>query len=439
MKRIFLTAGMAFAVAVSVMAQNSYIVKTRDAKKTVAAASAGNGQSSENEEEQEATDFVSANFKYYSLCNWEEGMKFMVMPEKYDLIVNTFSDASTGKDVSSGRLRHKIMIYKGHTVAADGHARINFYCEDDKHDYYYQVPNGTFDDYCYGKMGVPTLAYLGDVDIARTKLMGAKLHTTATLYRKDTDYDGDGFQEVTVPKNEEVTVTAVGVGTRSYPVKIIVRDKNGDEFYQNVAMSKTNSGMRDDEFIMDNAKFLFKGSFELIDADVAATGEYAQYIGKKVHTKYATHMDDAQGQKVQVNRLSSFVIKKIKAQSNSKYVTMTLKGATSGAEYTKQVTFVNDNVAGDIDGYKEDYYSYLFGDGDVPGLKNLPPARRKLIQEGKVQNGFTKAEVRLAYGEPTKTATQSNGRADWVYNEEGSPRRIVQFSKAGRVIGVRKF
>lgn len=439
MNRIILTAGMAIAVFASVTAQNSYIVKTRDARKAVAAVSAGNENPSVKEEEQEANDFVSANFKYYSLCDWQDGMKFMVMPEKYDLVVNTFCDASTGKEVSSGRLRHKIMIYKGHTEAPDGHARVNFYCEDDKRDYYYQVPSGTFDDYCYGKLGVPTLAYLGDVDIARTKLMGAKLHTTATLYRKDTDYDGDGFQEVTVPKNEEVTVTAIGVGTRNYPVKIIVRDKSGNEFYQNVAMSKTNSGMRDDEFIMDNAKFLFKGSFELVDANAAATGEYAKYIGKRVHTKYATRMTDAHGQKVQVNRLSSFVIKKIQPQSNTNYVIMTLTGATSGAEYTKQVTFVNDNVAGDIDGYKEDYYAYLFGDGDVAELKNVPAAHRKLIQAGKIQNGFTKAEVRLAYGEPTNMATSSNGRVDWVYNAEGLPRRIVQFSKAGKVIGVKKF
>ena len=34
-------------------------------------------------------------------------------------------------------LRHKIMIYKGHTEGADGHSRINFLCQDNNKNYYY--------------------------------------------------------------------------------------------------------------------------------------------------------------------------------------------------------------------------------------------------------------------------------------------------------------
>lgn len=275
MKRIAFFAGMTLAV-ITATGQNSYIVKTKGAKKTITAKTGT--ETKEDSKEKKARDFVDDNFRYHSMCDWNEGMKFMVLPEKYDLIVNTFCNAATGKEVSSGRLRYKIMIYKGHSEGLDGRARVDFICQDDSTAYYYEVPNGSFEDYCYGKLGVPTLAYLGDVDIARTKLMGVKLYTKTTLYRVDTQMDGDGYEEITVPKNEEVTVKAIGVGTRSFPVKIIVEDKNGNQFYQNVAMSKTNSGMRDDEFIMDNTKFTFKGSFELIDANVAATGEYAQYI-----------------------------------------------------------------------------------------------------------------------------------------------------------------
>ena len=412
-------------------AQNSYIVKTKGAKK-VAVAQNGVGSGSEAEEKK-AHDFVSDNFKFRSLCDWREGMRFMVLPEKYDLVVNTFCDAVTGKEVSSGRLRYKIMVYKGHDEAPDGHARIHFVCEDDSMAYYYQVPNGTFEDYCYGKLGVPTLAYLGDVDIARTKLMGARLYTKATLYRVDTQMDGEGYEEVTVPLNEEVTVKAVGVGSRSYPVKIIVEDKKGRQFYQNVAMSKTNCGMRDDEFIMDNTKFTFNGSFELIDAKVTATGEYAKYIGKSVHTKYATTMVNAEGENVRIARMSSFTIDKILAQDNTNYVMMTLKSAATGAVYTKRVTFVNANVAGDIDGYKEDYFHYLFGQGSA-GLNKVPASHRKMIQQGRVAAGFTKEEVRMAKGEPNRTAASSNGRVDWIYNNG----TIVKFNSAGKVIGVQK-
>ncbi|MDE5948472.1 MAG: hypothetical protein K2G86_06790 [Prevotella sp.] len=430
MKRVLLLASVSVAM-LAASAQNSYIVKTKGAKK-VAVAQNGVGSGSEVEEKK-AHDFVSDNFKFRSLCDWREGMRFMVLPEKYDLVVNTFCDAVTGKEVSSGRLRYKIMVYKGHDEAPDGHARIHFVCEDDSMAYYYQVPNGTFEDYCYGKLGVPTLAYLGDVDIARTKLMGARLYTKATLYRVDTQMDGEGYEEVTVPLNEEVTVKAVGVGSRSYPVKIIVEDKKGRQFYQNVAMSKTNCGMRDDEFIMDNTKFTFNGSFELIDAKVTATGEYAKYIGKSVHTKYATNMVNAEGENVRIARMSSFTIDKILAQDNTNYVMMTLKSAATGAVYTKRVTFVNANVAGDIDGYKEDYFHYLFGQGSA-GLNKVPASHRKMIQQGRVAAGFTKEEVRMAKGEPNRTAASSSGRVDWIYNNG----TIVKFNSAGKVIGVQK-
>lgn len=425
---MILIAGMALTVLVA-SAQNSYIVKTRGAKK---AAVVKKKTDAGSDDEAKAHDFVSDNFKFYSLCDWQEGMKFMVMPEKYDLIVNTFCDAATGKEVSSGRLRYKIMVYKGHTETPEGFARINFFCQDDSKDYYYQIPNGSFDDYCYSKLGVPTLAYLGDVDIARTKLMGATLYTKATLYRVDTQMDGEGYEEVTVPLNQKVKVTAVGVGSRSYPVKIIVEDSKGREFYQSVAMSKTNCGMRDDEFIMDNTKFLFGGSFELVDANVAATGQYAQYIGRDVYTKYATVMESEEGKKVRIARLSTFKIEGIEAQNDTKYVKMTLKSTNTGARYTKQVTFVNDNVAGDIDGYKEDYYNYLFGAGIPEGLKGISAEHKKMIQQGRVGVGFTKREVRLAKGEPSKHASSSNGRADWIY-EDGT---IVKFNAAGKVMKV---
>ena len=443
MKKLILSVGLAFAM-LSAWAQDdaaSYIIKTRNAQKkaAAAAATAEGAAGGEEKEEETATDFVGANFKFYSLCDWKEGMKFMVMPEKYDMIVNTFRDASTGKEVSSGRLRHKIMIYKSHDEAADGHSRIHFHCTSNNHDYYYEVPNGSFEDYCYGKMGVPTLAYLGDVDIAREKLMGQRLFTKATLYREDTEADGDGFREVNVQKNEEVKVVAVGVGTRAFPVKIIVEDKNGKEFYQNVAMSKTNCGMRDDEFIMDNTKFTFYGSFELIDGVMAVASDYKKYINKVVHTKYSTTMQNEAGGKtrnVKVPRLTEFTIESLRPQSNSNYVTLTLRDNETSKYYQKDVTFVNENVAGDIDGYKEDYFGYLFAMG--PGkLRNTSTATRAMIRQGRVAVGMTEDEVQMAVGEPDTTAESNNGRYDWIYKRSQGKILIVQFGKAGKVIGTR--
>lgn len=440
MKRVFFAVGMAL-LSLSVIAQqtaNDYIVKTKNAKKAAAVEQAEGVEGLEPAEEK-VHDFISENFKFFSLCDWKEGMKFMVMPEKYDMVVKTFHDAATGKEVSSMSLRHKIMVYKGHTESSDGHAHINFVCQDNNRSYYYEVPNGSFEDYCYGKMGVPTLAYLGDVDIAREKLMGKTMFTKATKYRIDTDYDSDGFQEVTIPMNHEVTVTAVGVGTRSFPVKIIVEDSEGKEFYQNVAISKTNSGMRDDEFIDgDNAKFLFAGSFELQDVIMAVSKDLSKYIGQVVHTKYTTNMvtkGDGKDRILKVPRLTAFTIENVVPKKNSSYVTLTLQETESRRIYFKEVTFSNvDNVTGDIDGRREDYFGYLFAMG-AGKARNTTQAARAAIRKGRVILHMTEDEVTMAVGEPNQIVESSNGRHDWIYNRSNGKLLIVKFDGNGTVIG----
>jgi len=432
MKRMFILGALAFCFTMS-NAQNSYIVKTKGAKQATASSGNEKDGASTGEAEAQEPDFVRDNFKYYSLCDWQEGMKFMVMPEKYDLIVNTFTDQSTGKEVGSGSLRYKIMIYKGHSEAPDGSHRINFTCEDNNKAYYYEIPNGTFDDYCYGKMGVPTLAYLGDVDIARQKLLGAKVYTKADMYYVDSSSSSDAFEEYKVPKNTEVTVTAIGAGSRSFPVKIICALPNGKEFFENVAISRTNSGMRDDEFEMDNVRHTFDGAFQLVDANVAKSGPYAKYIGRNVYTKYQTKMLNANGEKVTIKRLSNFVIKDAQATDRGSYVKLTLRSVKTGELFTKEVTFQNENVAGDIDGYREDYYKYLFGTGTASG-KGITKANWAAIQQGKVLKGMTKNEVLLAKGDADKTFASDNGRVDWVWNDG----TIVKFTAAGKVYSVTK-
>lgn len=432
MKKLMIIAGMAFA-ATTAMAQSadSYIVKTKGVTKTEAKVVKEN---SDKEEEPTGKDFVSQNFRFYSLCDWKDGMKFMVLPEKYDLLVNTFRDAGTGKEVPSGKLRQKIMVYNDHTVGANGRSRMNFTCQDDNKRYYFELPNGEFEDYCYNKLGVPTLAYLGDVDIAREKLMGQTLVTQATDYRKDVDYESDSYEEVKVEKGMAVKVVAVGVGTRSFPVKIIVADKDGNEFYQNVAISKTNSGMRDDEFIVDNVKFTFYGSFALATEEVKVSGDYAQYMNKTIYTKYATSMNATGGsdnRSVKIAKLTTFRIDAMTPVQNSNYVTLALTELETGRTYAKKVTFTNESVIGDIDGQKEDYFDYLFGIGDAP-LKGSSKANQNNIRQGRVVMGMTEEEVKMAVGDPDKIIDTVEGRYQWVYTDS---KLIVTFGKNGNVVG----
>ena len=410
MKKAFLTTCVAFLFLTATAQENSYIVKTRGAKKK--AQMELSDDSILNLEEETARDFISDNFRFYSLCDWQEGMKFMVMPEKYDLVVKTFADAGTGKDVSSMSLRHKIMIYKGHTESSDGHHRVNFYCPDNDKDYYYEIPSGSFDDYCYNKLGVPTLAYLGDVDIAREKLMGKTMYTKSQYYRIDTDYDGDGYQDVQVDKDMEVKVVAVGVGTRAFPVKIIVEDKDGNEFYQNVAISKTNCGMRDDEFIMDNAKYLFGNSFELVDDIMDINSyNYRAYVGKVVHTKFPTTMLNEATKKVQN------------------------KHTILGIYFFFFVTLDQKGISGtskDFEQEPDDYFSYLFAPG--PGKKiETTEGSRGMIRMGHVGVGFSEDEVMLAAGEPDDVKHGENGMYTWVFKRSNNKLLYVNFNGSGIV------
>jgi len=431
MKKLMIAAAAALlALTMQAQESNKYIVKTKGAVKTVVAEQPAEGQTEEKAKE-EPQDLLSRYFHYVSLCDWKEGMRFMVIPDKKDLVIKTFADAATGQMVSSRSLRHKIMVYKGHENTGGLHEHINFVCEDDGKAYYFEVPTLSFDDYCYGKLGVPTLAYLGDVDTAIELFKDKVLFTTADEYYVDTELDGDGYKTIfDVPDGTEVKVVAVGVGTRSFPVKIIVADSNGREFYQNVAISRTNSGMRDDEFDISNMKFhTFKGAFELPDDSLAASGGYRKYVGKTVFTLYNTEMIGQNGQRTRVARLSTFVIKDVKPQRGSHYVKMTLKGESTGRTYTKEVTFVSQNVAGDIAGQREDLFDNLFAWGNPLTLPGVRQANFADVQKSIVRAGFTEGEVKLALGEPTGHG--EDGRVyTWVYNEPGRPYVRVTFDKA---------
>jgi hypothetical protein len=427
--------GMLLAVvAGNAQTANDYIVKTKNVKKVEVVATPQDADLPVAGKSAEPKDFVGRNFKFYSLCDWQEGMKFMVLPEKYDLIVKTFCEASTGNEVSSMSLRHKIMVYKGHTVSAEGHARINFVCQETGKAYYYEVPNGTFEDYCYGKMGVPTLAYLGDVDIAREKLVGKKLITKTTIYREDTEADNDGFREVKVDANKEVTVVSVGVGTRSFPVKIIVADEKGNEFYQNVAMSKTNSGMRDDEFVMDNARYAFYGSFAVLDDMMAVEGDMAEYIGKTIHNKYVTGMitkGDCRERTVHVPKMTTFTIDNITPAGHDGYVTLSLTEMESRRPYFKDVYFYNKEDIVDDEQEKKKYFGYIFAMGEGVG-KNTSQQARAAIRAGRVIAGMTEDEVLLAVGEPDRVVQNNTGRKDWIY-PRSKKLLIVKFGRNGLV------
>ena len=366
---------------------SSYIVKTKGVQPVVKVVKAA-ASSQTKEEEVESGDFMTKNFRYQSMCDWKEGMRFMVVPEKYDMLVNTFCDAATGKEVSSNRLRHKIMVYKGHEDLTSGRVHVNFTCEDDKKNYYYELPNGTFDDYCFGKLGVPTLAYLGDVDKAR----------------------------------------------RSFPVKIIVEDDEGNQFYQNVAMSKINCGMRDDEFSVDNEKFLFQGSFDYNGGKMSVSSDIKSYLNQTVHTTMSISMSSKGSGKVRdvkVPRFTGFIIDEINPIKDSPYYTLTLRETDTRRIYYKDVLFKEEDLMSIRDAKEDDYFGHIFGMGEG-ALHKTSLETRTAIREGRVIPGMSEDEVLMAVGEPFQKVT-NKGVREWLYQRSNGVLLVVQFNSKGKV------
>lgn len=395
-------------------------------------------------EEAEPVDSMSLWFQYVSLCDWVPGMRFMVIPDKKDLIIKSFAEANTGNLINSATLRHKVMVYTGHDNANGGlHEHINFKCEETGQSYYFEVPTARFDDYCYTKAGVPSLVYLGDVDTAQDKLLGKTLLTKGDVYYIDTPLSVDGYQAVfDVPVGTEVKVVAVGAGSRSFPVKIIVKEVTnngkGREFYQNVAISRTNCGLRDEEFDISNMKVhTFDGSFELADDNVSVGGIYERYAHKDVYTLVPSDfVDVATKNKVHLGRLSVFNVKNIRSQRGSEYAKMTLYERSTGKMYTKDVLFTNKNKIGIADSQHDDFVGNIFAIGNPQVMDGVRASTLQDLRNGVVRSGFSEAETRLALGEPTRTGLSGNGYT-WVYNEPGKPRTKVHFNrKTNKVVRV---
>lgn len=408
MKTRFLLAFALLCSTLSVSAQGGYFVKTQQQT------SAKSGKESATTPEE---DFINANFRYYSLCDWQPGMKFMVLPERKDLIIPTFKSTETGRNVSSGDLKYKIFEYLGVEETEQGAIRFMFDCENKT--YYHEVKNASLGSYCSKpKAGINTLAFLGDVDSAKELLTGQTLYTRAEKYRIDDNTAAGGYKEIEIPNNTKVTVVGIGVGSRAFPVKIVVKDDKGREYYQSVAISKTNCGMIDTEFIMDLKPMWFPNSFAFNDANKSIEENLLErYAGKDVYTKESCDMEAGKGPK-RINRYTQFVIKNIEAINNSPYVKMTLTDL-EGNLYTKEITFKRESVAGNIAGENENFFTDVFGQGNLRSrYPKIDDNTWALISKGEIKLGMSPDACRMAKGNPLRVhKNHEEAREDWFYED----------------------
>lgn len=391
-------------------AQNSCLVSTKGTQKS----SGSNADSPEHE-------FINTYFRNYKICEWTPGMKFMVIPGRKDMIIPTFKDGTTHKEVRSGDLKHQIFEYLGHEVTERGYIRFNFYCEGKL--YYHEVKNTTLDEYCVKpKAGIPTLAFLDDVDVAKELLEGSTLYMRTTKVRVDDPNSTTGFRETSIKMNERVKVTAIGVGTRSFPVKIVFEDAKGQSYYLPVAISKTNCGMIDDDFIMENKNKFFPNAFSFNDANKKISDSLIdRYGNKSIYLKRNTQCTSDNGENVTFTRYTHFKIVEIKSDVNSPFHTLGMTNERGEKFYIK-ATFKPTNVANTLL-QADNYFGDMFGIGNLKAkYPEISKEMWETISKGEIRKGMTKNECKLSLGQPIRIH-KVLGDETWFY-----PKKSLDFT-----------
>lgn len=414
-KRMLTVLSMFFALAAS--AQGDYMVTTASQKSE---ATTG-----------DETQFIVQNFPYYTICNLQPGQKFMMIVEDSHGFVSVLKSPATGREVSNSKLQYKILEYKGteevrkETYSGESIAT-HFIFESEGEKYYHEVKGKSLVDVCASnpRAAIYNLVFLGDVDIARELLLGKTLYTKVTKARVDEGGAGTGSREVSIARNLEVTVTAVGVGTRDCPVKIVFEDRNGNKYFRNVMFSKTNSALLESDMTGVNLEKSFANVFTFVDKETKTTDDIrAKYIGRVAYPKLTVNAKKEGGGAQNLLRFTPLVITDLTLNPSNTLATLKIEDQ-KGTSYTVEV-----NLKYDIFERNADYIDDMFGYGDL--RKQYPSITEEswlLLGKGEVKTGMTKDECMLALGSPIQIVAKPNTRSEkWYYQG-----RTIEFDN-GRI------
>ncbi|MDR0972460.1 MAG: hypothetical protein LBM61_00555 [Prevotellaceae bacterium] len=398
MKRIFHLLLFSVAFVGGLAAQNDYLVTTKTPQATLI----------------DENVFVDEHFPRFEICNLQPGMRFMYVGDNDNNILATLKDLKTKRDVSDATVMHKIFtltnVDEVQTSSYSFSTRFLF-IDDDSVAYYHEVKDKHLAAICAAnrRAYISNLAFINDVDSARTLLLGHTLYTkTDNAY---IDVSG-GSQQVKLPINTEVIVTDVGVGSRECPVKIVFEDKEGKSYYREVAFSGTNSGLLKTDFVGANLYKYFPNVFGLnskVQLSLEAMKE--KYTGRPIYPKVSvTARYD--GVPIQLLRYDQFTITNVQPETGT-MVTLTLRG-TDGKTYTVEtdtrynVVIKNSNYINDLFGFDNlrKRYPYITED------------HWRLLSRGEVTTGMTKDECRLSLGPAVQIVRNTDKYETWFYTTQ---------------------
>lgn len=395
-----------------IAAQSDYIVTTPSTQEIPV-----------GEEEQ----FIKSNFPMQPLGKWTPGMKFMFVPSSRNMFLPTLSGYNTEKGVDNSLLKHKILTFTGTEEKAQTisngtnySTRFIFECEGEK--YYYEMKNMRLDEIGEKapRIGINGLVYLKDVDTAKELLVGKTVYIQSESVRVDDANNYSGYRDIAVPVNTEATITAVGVGSQAYPVKIVFKDSQGHSYYLEVALSRTNSGMDLNDFQGEKRMKYFSNAFSFTNKSLGTIESLKnKYLGKTVYpkkglpAKRVVSLEDKQTEsRVHLPRYTVLQIKDIKLSPPSSLGVLSLEDK-NGAIYELEADLKYDVIIRN-DNYIEDYFGFEDMHKKYPGITE---SRWQIISRGDLETGMSTVECRLSIGDPIEIQLKKDSRFEtWFYN-----------------------
>lgn len=264
------------------------------------------------------------------------------------------------------------------------------------------------------------MVYLKDVDTAKELLVGKTVYIQSESARVDDANNYSGYRDIAIPVNTEATITAIGVGSQAYPVKIVFKDTQGHSYYLEVALSRTNSGMDLNDFQGEKRMKYFSNAFSFTNKSLGTIESLKnKYLGMTVYpkkmlpAKRIVSFEDKQTEsRVHLPRYTVLQIEEIKLSPPGSLATLSLTDR-DGAIYELETDLKYDVIVKN-DNYIEDFFGFEDIHKKYPGITE---SRWQIISRGDLEAGMSTVECRLSIGDPIEIELKKDSRFEtWFYN-----------------------
>jgi len=206
--------------------------------------------------------FVSENFPFINMADWQPGMKFIIEPDYLDidnrLDLKPRKNSSYSEQPLQKDYAWKIVELK-EVKNSTNKSYFTFECEGQK--LIYVSPLNLSDlKKSLSFSHINHLVYLKDIDKSKELLLNKQLYILTERWLKENEAKGEYIHS---QKFVPVTITNIGMGETDGPVKIIFKTADGTENFLNVRFSGINTSSKIfgidfvDAFSFDNPRDLY--------------------------------------------------------------------------------------------------------------------------------------------------------------------------------------